>query len=179
MARLYVNPPCPVYFAGFKSTTYELGQRGWDISFEDSVDHRLSCRLLLYHAASNLKAFGECNDFSLADFRYSPNHGRLPEFHIKNAFSNYCMQERNFAFHEWSETRPAFIDVPMKDIMSFPLFMSKQRTSTQEIIVEPQEVADILESIMRMQSPAQAEIRKKNRQHATPIACATILSLAA
>lgn len=180
MARLQVNPECRIFFEGWETTTVQLGQRGWRMSLEesqDSYEYPDEKRLLLYHPPSNLKMLAICKEFRMymehdrymdANMTYRRDHEQRfngPDFrvvHIANDLIfryDTCMPQ----FAVWGETKPRMMDITEQDIATTPLFMKLKETETKEIIVEPQEVSQLLEQIMRMQSPGQAEIRKRNR----------------
>jgi hypothetical protein len=188
MALLRVNPPCPVLFEGWETTTEALGRRGWRISLEEEYrpyDFASEKRLLLYHDKSNLKMLAvsrEYREYMERDRYNSFQHQYMQEWngptfnvvHVANDFVfkyDTCMPQ----FIEWGETRPRTIEMHEQDIMMTPLFLKLKEAEAKEIIVEPQEVSQLLEQIMRMQSPGQAEIRKRNRL-ITPQVHASILT---
>jgi hypothetical protein len=189
MALLQVNPPCPVYFAGWETTTVALGRSGWKISLEDDI-YREEKRLLLYHPASNLKMLAISKEYyrymerdRFNDFRDKyEQRWNGPDFTVIQAASDIMFRVSDPGlmptFNAWADTRPTMMEFSMHEmrLSELPLFTALEKPPAKELIVEPQEVATLLEQIIRLQSPAQASIRAKQRQERVPTMHATILS---
>jgi len=192
MALLQVNPRCEIVFEGWESDSVRLGSHGWSMSLEND-DMRGEKRLLLYHKESQLKMLAVSRGYD----RYMQNdrfrdmyHGGKkysdwngPTFHVIRAATEFIFRSESVSalpkFCDWADTRPMMIEMSEYKLSETPLFLALAKPVAQEIIVEPQEVADLLEQIMKMQSPEQARIRKQRRQTEMPTACATILTLEA
>lgn len=186
MALLLHSPPSKVYFNGWESDTVRLGQHGWDISVsEDFAEHRFN--MLLYHVSSNIKMLAEARIDPLRErasrgWAYSEKLGfDGPQFQVRRAWQG---EARITPFHvfprfdHWVDTRPQMEEVVPQDVMDLPIFRSRLAPVAKQLIVEPQDVSQLLEQIMRMQSPRQAEIRKNNAR-AVPVSHATILTFPA
>lgn len=183
MVPLLANPPCEVHFAGWRSTTHELGANGWKFSLEEDVYYKRS-RMLLYHEATDLKMMAESTEALRArypDTRYASfqelHMTHFPVFIVKQAFSKMTIREVGlFPFEGWNDSRPQGMMVEEKDLMDFPLFMKVAAPVAEELIVEPQDVMALLDQIKRMQAPGQAEIRKNRRREEVPLVHASILT---
>lgn len=158
-----LSQPCEVFWAGFKSNTFALQQAGWSIAVEqDFVDARI--RLLINNPDWNLYAF---SNFSSHDF-YRERHD---EFRMRPSFTiGHCSPRikvtqvmDDFSKFKQIDAAPQYTNAEIKDIEDFGIF-AVPMTRTEEIIVEPADVYTLLEQIKKMQSPEQAEIRKRNRR---------------
>lgn len=183
MARLLVNPCSKVFFAGWESDTYKLGNQGWDVSIQenfefgrfDAMFHHKGANLIL-HAIANDQPMREHTNRIAGMPRFDG-----PMFNVVRAFANdpnLKVYHEMPVFSIWSETKPAMVDIDSAayNPFDFPIFMKKgDPPPAQELIVEPQDVMQLLEQIKRMQAPEQATIRERRRRD-TPMAHATILS---
>ncbi len=196
MARLLANPRSKVLFAGWESDTLRLGQQGWDISIQENIEYS-KFEALLHHKGANLILHAEAHDNPMKEHHarrnmiamdvrnsmYNSDHrGWLdgPIFNVVRAFafqSNLKVFHSMPVFDTWSATRPAMVEMDMQHYnpFEFPIFMRRNEPMAKELIVEPQDVMALLEQIKQMQSPEQADIRRRNRQQ-VPMAHATILS---
>jgi hypothetical protein len=165
-----------------------LQRSGWRLSLEEDY-YGNEKRLLLFHPDSDLKMMARSRDLErymyrdrFNDFRskhMNDNFG--PDFVVDRAVSNMTFRTSEVipSFKGWDDTRPSIVntsDMRESSIMDIPLFRKADQSLAKELIVEPQEVSQLLEQIMKMQSPEQAAIRKKRRDSEVPTACATILS---
>lgn len=174
------NPDCDIYFRGWESSTAKLGREGWSVSFEEDYI-RDEKRVVLYDPKTNLKMYGMSRGYregvqqSLYTREYM-TRGYPTEFHITHASNELVMQihESIFPrFDAWSDTRTRLVKHETMYLKDIKLFQELAKPVAQELIVEPQEVSELLERIMRMQSPGQAEIRAKNK---VPTVHASIMS---
>jgi hypothetical protein len=181
MALLQVNPSCPIYFAGWETTTVALGQQGWKLSLEDDI-YRDEKKLLLFHPKSNLKMLAisrgyyrymEQDRFNDArfDHRFRDEYEQRwngPDFTVVQASNDILFRVTHEVlmprFNHWADTRPTMVDYHEMKLSEIPLFtaLEKPPPATQELIVEPQDVYSLLERIRSMQAPGQAEIRRRN-----------------
>lgn len=153
-----LNRPCEVHFAGFRTDTFRLQQAGWQLSMEQDL-MRMSIRLAMRFEPARLYMVSEAADHDF--FRHSDH---LPVFHVRHCASNVVVQlmESTFDFKP-IDAKPAFVSEQRKGIEDFNLFAPLQ-TRTEEILVEPQSVAECLDLIKRLQAPELAAIRKRNEQ---------------
>ena len=187
MARLLVNPPCRVLFAGWEANTFSLGNAGWDISIEESMREPFEVtRMLLSFKPKKLLIMAECNRFSTLSWRRGMGtlslDGDLPVFHARDVCTDYRLVSHEHGpvrfglFNEWADHRPAMVE---RSIYETPLFLAREKPVAEELIVDQEDVQTLLDRIRKMQEPGQAEIRKRRRAEAPPVAHATIISLAA
>lgn len=180
---------CRVCFAGFESDTTQLQQAGWRLSAEQDIA-RGRINLMMHLESADLYVICEDQRY---DFRgrneqfYYMDDRDLPVFMARRAFSKTTtLLLSNFNAKAWSpiDAMPQFTEKPIKSMADFNIFASPL-VRTEEIIIEPQSVAECLELIRKMQAPELAAVRKRNmqRDRDTPVNQsnfhAQILSLAA
>jgi hypothetical protein len=97
---------------------------------------------------------------------YFDMRDRTPVFVIRHCASNIVVQlmESSFDFKPIDAT-PSFVDTPRQSIEDFGIFSTLQ-TRTQEILIEPQSVAECLDLIKKLQAPELAAIRERNARRA-------------
>ena len=161
-----LSEPAEVWWAGFRSDTYRLQQQGWEIAaHEDVMYDRI--RLLLRHRDMRLHAL--TNEVSY-QFREMHETRRRPlEFHVVMAAPKFQIQNIgpvDFAAFRQIDAQPQFAEIQVKSLDDFKIFATPL-ARTEEIIVEPQTVAAMLERIREMQAPEQARLRAKQRQEAS------------
>lgn len=179
-----LNPSCPVYFQGFETTTASLGRNGWELSVEVIENYYSEMErheALLFNPKLNTKLFARTiapfrnRAISYTDCSMQCDNPSFPHFEVHKVSTEHT----RFAgtpprFLEWSSMQPTFAILTDTELESTPLFTNRG-TKAKEIIVEPQEVADILESLMRRQAPAQSEIRARSEKK-IPVYHANILA---
>lgn len=154
-----------VRFAGFRSTTWDLQQEGWQISAEEDYQ-RDTIRLALRHPPTGLYMLADGQRYEFRSKAYSP-YGRMDEslvFNVRHCSSKMAVQlrERTFDFRA-IDAMPMFTDTPFKRIEDFSIF-APALVRTEEIIIEPQSVAECMDLIRKMQAPELAVIRERNLQ---------------
>lgn len=158
----FLSRPCEVHFAGFVSDTYRLQQEGWQLSMEQDIRMR-SIRLAMRLDAARLYMVSNA-----CTYEYMSDYGRdrLPVFHVQHCASNVTVQlmESQFLFKPIDAT-PQYTEVRRRSIEDFGIFAAPA-ARTEEIIVEPETVASLLDKIKSMQSPELAAIRERNRRRA-------------
>ena len=182
MARLDLflrSSPHIVRFAGFESTTTRLQQAGWQIAVEEEFDFR-QIRLLMMHRGTDLKMLAKNQS---CDFHRIVRSGERMIFDIVHCSSRMGIRldERTFNFKE-IDAMPQYVNMEFKSIEDFGIFAAPL-VRTEEIIIEPQSVAECLDLIRKMQAPELAAVRKRNAQRDNAVNQqsfhAQILSLAA
>lgn len=153
-----LNQPCEVHFAGFRSDTYRLQQAGWQLSVEQDM-RRMAIRLAMRFEPARLYMVSR-----LVEYDFLQDRGARPVFVINHCANNIVVQlmESSFDFKPIDAT-PAFVTEARKSIEDFGIFAPLQ-ARTEEILVEPQSVAECLDLIKRLQAPELAAIRKRNEQ---------------
>ena len=180
MAHLLTSPVCDVYFEGFISDTLKLSRTGWKISTQHDT-YTFRTEMLLYHEKLDMTLLANSDDterFMLGNrFQNQYLQDQFPTFRVHRQRSQRMILPKTYAegFSMWDDTKPAFIEVPNMPLNEIPLFSKIDQPAGKELIVDQEEVSSLLERIMKIQSPGQAEIRKKN-QKVIPKIHASILS---
>lgn len=176
--RRVLSRPCRVHFAGWETTTNRLQQAGWSLSAEQGYD-RGTVRLAAWLKPIGLYMLSECQNYNF--YRCDA----LPVFEVRAVTSDMSIRvdAETFAFSP-IDARAQFVSIEHKRIEDFGIFATPL-TRTEEIIVEPATVVDLMNKIRALQAPELAEIRRRNhvREHAEAAPRqqfhAQILSLAA
>jgi len=169
------NRPIPVNFAGWESDTYRLGRCGWQMAV-DPDPRRLRDRFMFHHKEAGVTATGFLNE----PFRFM-NQGRfgslMEDISREDGHIEICSIATvgNFHFRRMdvnlsraylADTEPVAVDVTEGELHSLPLFaeLFAGRPETQELIIEPEDVQQLLDKIVRMQAPGMREIRARDRK---------------
>lgn len=159
-----LSQPCDVVWAGWRSTTVDLQNAGWQIAVEDSY-HNYSTRLCLQHR--DLRLRGITTPTPLEDFVRSDRYGGRgyrPAFHVQWMSSDLRVQimESSFDFRE-IDAKPQFTAEHSNRADAFSFF-AVPMARTEEIIVAPQDVSTMLDQIRKMQAPEMAAIRQREQR---------------
>lgn len=168
-----LSRPAEVWWSGFRATTLGLQQAGWEIAAEESVyDGRI--RLMLRHQQMRLYALTNSAEWNY----FSQNMERSPlVFQVVQAAPRLEVQVTAEVGAGWAnfqqiDALPQFVETKRVSADDLRIFATPL-TRTEELIVEPQDVAAMLEQIRKMQAPEQARIRAKERlqqsREGTPI----------
>lgn len=177
--------PVRVIFAGFESDTLTLGQAGWDLSLEQHMSMstpRPQLRLAMRHGSKEnaLYAITHPVDVRHTDILGAHHDGfKLKSFyesivfmvaHIQTGISfRTVMPEHSRAGASFlRDSFMPFDPTPQKlteeEIKDFKFF--KVAKEPQELIVDPKQVHELLDMILKMQGPEQKEIRARDRSRA-------------
>lgn len=162
-AYVLKSRPCKVWWLGFESNTFALQQAGWELAVEESIAH-MQIRLLLRHQDLRLYAVSEYSHFDFFESAGNPSYPP-PVFRVIQAAPRFeVISMHDYAFDQFKQidARPAMSLQERRSVEDFAIFATPL-VRTEEIIVEPKEVADILEQLLAMQSPEQKAIRERNR----------------
>lgn len=149
-----------VRFAGFECTTSRLQNAGWQIAAREDF-HRDEVSLLLNYPPADLHMLAAPArvDFVRYDHRDTPL--------VFNVI--HCSSRMSVVAHEDASKFVQIDAAPQvakswepKRIEDFGIFAA-QLVRTEQIIVEPESVAECLAIIQKLQAPDLAEIRKRNR----------------
>ena len=169
------NRPIPVNFAGWESDTYRLGRCGWQMAV-DPDPRRMRDRFMFHHKEAGVTAMGFLNEpFRFMDqgcFRMSTENMSRQDGHIEidniATVGNFHFRrmEMNLARAYRADTEPMAVDVTEGELHRLPLFaeLFAGRPETQELIIEPEDVQQLLDKIVRMQAPGMREIRARDRK---------------
>lgn len=157
----FLSAPHRVLFCGFESTTTALQQAGWSLSANQDF-HASTIQLALRN-----KDFG---GYMLADSQHWnwSQRGRSPEqltFVVRRVATDILVYQHGIDFQKFSpiDAVPQYLQPGPRSIKDFSIF-APALTRTEEIIVEPQSVAECLELIRKMQAPELAAVRHRNAQ---------------
>lgn len=165
-----LSPPCKVIFAGFETTTTRLQQAGWELSAEQDMNRR-RVRLAMRFNPARLYMVSEAQDFDFfhAVGRGSGNYGmegyggNLPVFHTVHCATDIRVQMMDdFSLFRPIDAAPQMVMSKFQSIEDFNLFATPL-VRTEEIIVEPETVATLMEQIKKLQAPDLEAIRKRRR----------------
>lgn len=168
--RVRVSDPYGVWFAGWRSTTRALQQAGWQLSVE-YTDYSYDIRLLMRHP--ELRLYGICERANperfMRDWTHQMPRGEdYPEFVVRRMGS-----ESNWVIHESIDVgacvpvdaRPQVLEMKSITWDRLPIFASIAVPESKEIIVDPQDVQALLDQILKVQAPKQAELREAARKN--------------
>jgi hypothetical protein len=160
-----LSQPARVWWAGFQSDTLRLQREGWELAAEEDVEYG-RIRLMLRHREMRLYALTNETAF---DYYRQHEHGARPlEFYVVQASPNFQVREMAavptyFAKFQQIDAQPQVQEEwHVRSIEDFKIFATPL-VRTEELIVEPETVAAMLEKIRKMQAPEQARIRAKER----------------
>ena len=155
-----LSAPHEVHFCGFRSDTYRLQQAGWQLSVnQDSLGYRPSLQLAMHNKDFGGYMLAEAIEWDA--FRPMGMHERLTFIVRRVCADIMVMQGLDFNLFEPIDARPQYVTTERKSIKDFNIFAS-QLVRTEEIIIEPQSVAECLDLIRKMQAPELAAIRQRN-----------------
>lgn len=155
-----LSQPYKVYWAGWETTTTRLQQCGWEISAEEDIYSR-SIRIALRHQQAQVTAISNLVPYDYFRQGQYLEHG--PEFHMAYMASRLFVSiQDNLTAFKPIDAMPQFVNTERKSIEDLGIFATPL-VRTEEIIVEPQDVASLLEQIKQIQLPEQAAIRARQR----------------
>jgi hypothetical protein len=155
--------PADVLFCGFRSTTSQLQNAGWELSMHEDFENQ-HLTLAMRHKQAGVYAMSA--RLAVDHFAYWQMRGdmRLPPFVVTHISSDIrIVSGVDFTKFKPIDAAPQVVRVDETNISQLSIFAS-QLVRTEEIIVEPQSVAECLSLIKRLQAPQLAEIRERNRR---------------
>lgn len=161
--RRILSRPAEVWWSGFRATTLTLQQAGWQIAAEEDC-HGSRIRLMLKHDDLRLYALTNVREWDY--FRQDREQAPLV-FQVAHAAPRIECRVTAEIGAGWAnfqqiDAAPQFIEQRIQTPEQLRIFATPM-TRTEELIVEPQDVAAMLEQIRKMQAPEQARIRAKER----------------
>lgn len=155
-----------VWFAGFSSDTYQLQRSGWQIAAREDF-YTDTIALLFLHPGTGMKMLTES-----LHIRFTEHQSMALQFNVIRAGTDLKFKQSmpidlgllDDPQFKQIDAKPQFIDnFQPRSIEDFGIFAA-QLVRTEEILIEPQSVAECMEYIKKLQAPALAEIRERNRQ---------------
>ena len=156
------SEPMAVRFAGFRSDTLSLQEAGWRLAVDEDFRHgRIS--LMMRHEQAGLYLVADDVNFDYFERIDGRPRSRLPVFMVRHVARSLESVRCSFHFDNFApvDAVPHIAALTHKRIEDFALF-GAPLVRTEEIIVEPQSVAECLELIRKMQAPELAAVRQRN-----------------
>ena len=169
---LLLSPPIDVEWCGFRSTTRAMQAAGWEFAVDASPQFR-SRTILARHRDLGVMMTAELFDDDV--------RSRALVYNKNSGYSGY--QGPPVRFNGLNhESRVTFVSVDPTQMIRVDMnpeyttieehrwngdaidLFRKWAPQSEEIIVEPETVADLFERIKKMQSPELADIRERNRR---------------
>jgi hypothetical protein len=157
--RRILSKPTPVHWAGFESNTFRLQQAGWDFSAEQDFAS-MRTRILMRHKAMHF--YGSSGMVDTDFFQGQGSEGwrniRFPIQWITGGGVQVMRVMDNFENFRPVDMQPQVQSRnEIKDIEDMGLFATASLARTNEIIVDPDSVADMLARINDLQDPERKE----------------------
>jgi hypothetical protein len=155
-----------VHFAGWESDTLTLQRAGWQFSANQDVK-RSELQFVLKHEV--LKIYGlsqKISRFEYAHYFRDNLHGfTLPVIEVKSISCDLkVIAMANIASFVPINAQPIFNHIfNPRNIDDFKIFASIRKPEHQ-IIIDPNDTQKLLNRVLELQSPKQAEIREKRNK---------------
>ena len=163
------SPTCKVLFAGFESDTYRLQQAGWQFSFERMINSAGIRLAMKYEPARIYAITAPIADRALYEFAAKQPSWEFPiPFQVIMVGNDIrCQIIPMMGAGQWGafDATPQYHqtqEVKFEDLVPFrPI-----STDAKEIVIAQDNVPAMLEAILKLQDPKQAEIRERQRKEA-------------
>jgi hypothetical protein len=167
--QMLKSRPCKVIFAGWESTTTRLQQSGWSLAVEHSwANDRV--RLAMRFRDGGMYMLAEARHYAqplhyAADV-YQEGGLKMPVFQVIHVAHDITVSiiADTFKF-EPVDARPQMhtINTTSRPMDAFEIF-AVPLVKTEEVIVDPATVSDLMERIKQLQAPELATIRERQRR---------------
>lgn len=163
------NPIFKVHWAGWEADTLSLQRNGWQISAEQDM-MRMAIRFAFKHEAYRIYGVSDL----VSELDVMGYHGRFnpkmtgtfrefPTVTIRHMASNIdVIVHTNFSSFTPINAVPEFLTQERKHIDDFKLFRPIDKIN--EIVIARPNAEGLLQEILKLQDPKQAEIREKRRK---------------
>lgn len=156
-----LSRPLRVRWQGWESTTTRLQQGGWELAMNEDFQ-RMALRMTMRHQGHRM--YGISNVINFDFFRYSStvenlDHVVLEILHMGSDLI-INLAETQFSFQA-IDAFPQYTETVRKRIEDFGFFATPL-VRTNELIVDPARIGEILEQIKAAQVPEQEAIRQRN-----------------
>jgi len=158
-----INPSLEIYFEGFTSNLYTLGQAGWEVhANQDYMMNRISVGLT---HPSGLIIISRPIDFDFIQQANQYKYMSVPlaateiKFEVKPFRPDSEIITQDFSNFQVVESVPNYIQQKIVKLEDHFLFRPKK-----ELLVEPASVQDMMNEILKQQSVTQKELREKHRK---------------
>lgn len=167
----YRSPPTPVRFEGFEGTTTGLQRSGWELSCDEDYLYG-DFRVAIFHRRMGVVGLSE--RVRRSSLMTAMNqHMRFDE--VEPIYIRRITQSHSLIYAgpmllpngtSWHaiDAEPMFMsERPVRPEDLF-MFRPASAPAPQEIIADPETVADLMEKIIKLQKPDMDQIRERNRR---------------
>lgn len=167
----YRSPPIPVRFEGFEATTTQLQRSGWELSSDEDYTYG-DFQVAIFHR--RLGVVGLSDRVRRTTLMTAMNQ-RLSWEEIEPIYVRRITRSHELLYcgpalvpdkTYWHaiDAEPMFLE--RRPVRPEDLFMFRpaDAPAPQEIIADPETVADLMEKIVRLQKPDMDQIRERNRR---------------
>jgi len=157
-----LSKPFEIRWGGWSAMSTHLQQAGWEISAEEDFQS-LGLRIALRHRDFQMYGMSEMIRFDyFENVRFDGR--RLPTINIQWMVNKAVITSLHDDLSEFRpiDARPQMMKMERKDIEDFSIFATPL-VRTEEIIIEPETVAECMEIIKKIQKPEQEAIRDRRR----------------
>lgn len=157
-----MNPSLHVFWDGWRTTTFELGQNGWKLAADQDAYGR---RLQLVFSKDNIVMIGQPLEFDYMRYAQNPTMMDLKEVRIrpialdKNITFQY-MDKLNIYGLKSVKHIPEISNSEVTSFADLAIFQEKEE---REVIIENKDVQSLMKEILKIQSEKQKELREKER----------------
>jgi hypothetical protein len=173
--RAILSRPFPVEWAGFRSDTFTLQRRGWNLAVERYLrdySRMEQLELIGQHEGVRFSAIANLDRWPSAYLDPALPNQHLPVFgvrYVAHELEMRTMHAERPQTNYWKENfeaidcRPQWVEVSR---LSEAQLFAPANTAAMEVFVREADlsVLDHLEAIKKLQAPIQAEIRENDRR---------------
>lgn len=158
------NPVMDVFWAGWRSTTIDLQRNGWQLAVEEDV-RICRMKLALYHPTMKMYGISRVYEYEKQQMESLMGGTYRNIVMIDHVCSDIQIRHESGCVPQFCPVSaiPQYVDTStftsIKDMMIF-----RPLEAIREIVIEPTDVGTMLDRILSLQSPKQAEIREKMRK---------------
>lgn len=158
-----LSRPLRVVWGGWQSDTYTLQKRGWEIAAEQNMREQ-ALRLVLRHREWRLYGISQRIDFDFRRIMSNPFGDVNVTIDIVHMASDLVIQmhEMGPMAFKMIDAMPQYVETRITRIEDFGFFTAPL-VRTQELIVDPEKIGEVLERIRQAQLPEQEAIRRRTQ----------------
>ena len=158
-----LSPNTRVYWAGWEGHTLALQQAGWEISAEQNYCN-MGYRFAFKHPV--LKMYGishPVDEFAIRSHYQSPHLSPFPPIQLAHIASDLRVYiHDNLDCFKPIDAAPSVCMDEIRNIEDFKIFRTIAKC--RDTVIEKHTVPELLELILKYQSPRQKELREKKRR---------------
>jgi len=156
------NKPVKLYWAGWETDTFKLGNEGWQISAEQD-GYNQQIRIAINHPKAGVQGISRFGHYPFQEMM--SNYNYVPEIPTMLRFDQLSREifintvERDIGFHP-VDYRPRYVESRITSLNDYANFASIE-TAKNEIYLHEANINQILEMALNKQQPEQERIRKE------------------